>query len=158
MRTILHLLALVCGAGMLYRGFAQGLPAPPFSAYQWGSVFGFGFGVLLVLVGLRYVWKRLTDDDGPLVGGAAVLVVALAAALTVGAVAWRGRARGGSPECVALLQHVQSLVVARDQSATTRAGFEEARPKLMRRCESMTSEQRRCFTMATAVEALQHCP
>lgn len=156
MRTFLHLVALVAGAAIVYRDIAEGLPVPPFSAYEWGTVSAFGFGAMLALVGLRYVWRRLMGDDAPVGGGTAVLMIALSVAVTVGAVAWRGR--GSSRECAAMLQHVQALVVARDPSMPTRANFEEARPKILRRCEQMTSAQRRCSMTATSIEELQRCP
>lgn len=156
MRTLLHLVALVGGAAILYRGIADGLPAPPLSSKDWGTLVAFGFGAMLALVGLRHFWLRLTSDDAPIGGGTALLVIALSAAVTVGAVAWLGRA--SSPECAAMLQHVQALVVARDPSPATRANFEEARPKILHRCEQMTTEQRRCSMMATSVEQVQRCP
>ena len=152
MRTFLHLVALVGGAALVYQGLAEGMPAPPMGGKEWGGVIAFGFGALLALVGLRHVVLRLTGDDAPLVGGTAVLVVAVAVAATVGAVKWRGRA--ASRECVALLQHVEALVMARDPNAR----MEEARPKILRRCEGMTREQRRCSLEASSVEALQRCP
>jgi len=156
MRTLLHLAALIGGVALVYRGLAEGLPALPLSRYAWGTVCAFGFGALLALVGLRYVWLRLTGDDAPIGGSTAVLMVALSIAVTVGAVAWRGRA--SSRECVAMLEHVQALVVARDPSLETRARFEEARPKILRRCARLTSAQRSCSMLASSVEALQRCP
>lgn len=89
-------------------------------------------------------------------GGAALLVVALSVALTVGAVAWRGG--GPSRACAAMLQHVEALVVARDPSTPTRAHFKEARRQLLRRCEQMTRVERRCPMMATSIEEVQRCP
>lgn len=156
MRTFLHLVALVGGAAMVYRGLTTGLPTPPLSSHDWGTVGAFGFGVMLALVGARHVWQRLNGADTPLVGGAAVLVLALAVAATIGAVTWRGR--GMSRACAAMIEHIEALVVARDPAAATRANFERARPKIARRCQEMSSADLRCAMAATTIEELQACP
>lgn len=158
MRTLLYLLAMIAGAAIVYRGFAEGLPAPPLSANQWGGLVAFGFGALMVLVGLRHLGQRLSGDETPLVGGKAVLLVALAAALTAGAVAWRGKARGPATECAAVLAHVQELFAAREGAEAARVRIEEARPRLMRRCLQVSPEQRRCPLRATTLEEFQRCP
>ena len=157
MRTLLHLIALVWGAALVYHGLSVGLPRPV-NAYDAGSLAGFGFGVLLALVGLRHFWLRLSGDDSGLGGRAGVLVVAASVALTVGAVAWRGRARGPSSECVAVLQHIQELMEASGPSEQTRARFEAARPRLLNRCENGNSERRRCAMATTTLEELYRCP
>ncbi len=158
MKTLLYLLALVGGAAIMYQGLAKGLPTPPLSSKAWGQLAGFGFGALMVLVSLRYVWQRLADNDAPIGGVTAVLLLALAAALTAGAVGWRGGAGGSSSECAAVLDHVQGLFAAREGTQAARARFEEARPRLLERCHQMSSERRRCPLLATSLDEFQRCP
>lgn len=158
MRTLLHLIALVWGAAIVYRGISQGLPASPVSAYQWGGVAGFGFGVMLALVGLRHFWLRSTGGDSGLGGRGALLMVAASVAVTAGAVTWGGGARSASRECDEVLDHVQGLFAAREGAAAASARFEELRPRLLRRCQQMPSERRRCPLRATSLEEFQRCP
>jgi hypothetical protein len=159
MRTLLHLLAVIGGGAILYRGVVDGLPAPPLASKDWGTLAGFGFGALLALVGLRHVWQRLTADDAPPpTGGTAVLLIALAVALTVAAVAWRGRPRQASRECAEVVDHVQELFAAHEGAEAARARFEPRRAALLQRCEQLPSERRRCPLRATSLEEFERCP
>lgn len=158
MKTLLYLLASAWGAVLLYRGLAEGLPGPPFTSREWGALAAFGFGALLVLVGLRHVWQRLAGDDAALGGGSSLLLVVLAVAVTGGAVAWRGGAGGSSRECAEVLDHVQGLFAAREGAEAARARFEELRPSLLQRCQQMPSDRRRCPLQATSLEEFQRCP
>jgi hypothetical protein len=152
MRTLLHLVALIGGAALVYRGLSDGLPAWPLTSKEWGTVAAFGFGVMLALIGLRHVLLRVTGDDSALEGGMAVLVVALAVAVTAGAVKWSGR--GASDECAQVIEHVRTLAVAHDPNVR----FEELRPQLLRSCKQMTSEARKCPLQATSIDELRRCP
>jgi hypothetical protein len=158
MRTLLHIVALIVGAAIVYRGLADGLPAAPFDGKAWGSMVGFGFGALMVLVGLRHLGLIASGgDDAPIGGGTGALMVVVAVVLTAGAVAWRGRDK--TRECDAVIEHLRALAAARDPSAEADARFEqETRPQLMHRCRQMTSAQRRCPMRATSIEELQLCP
>lgn len=157
MKTLLHLVALVWGAALIYRGFSQGVPTPV-SASDWGGVAAFGFGTMLVLVGLRHLWLRSTGSDSGLGGGAALFVVAASIAVTAGMVAWRGGARGASRECAEVLDHVQGLFAAREGAEAARARIDGLRPSLMRRCLEVSHEQRQCPLRAPSLEAFQRCP
>ncbi len=158
MRTLLYLLALVAGAAIMYSDLSQGGPTAPVNGYQWGNVAGFGFGAMLALVGLRGLWLRSTGSDSGLGGRAALLVVAASVAVTVGAVAWGGGARSSSRECAEVLAHVHGLFAAREGTEAADTRFEQARPRLLRRCQQMSSEGRRCPLLASSLDEVRRCP
>jgi hypothetical protein len=82
---------------------------------------------MLLLGSVRYFWLRLSENDSALGGRATALLLAASAALT------------------------------RDSSDASRARFENARPHLMRRCERMTLEERRCPLTAATIDEVERC-
>lgn len=156
MRTLLHGVAMVLGVAVVYRGLDAGLPGPPLGSNAYGQLAAFAFGVLLVLVGLRYLGRLLLGEDEPLGTGTTLLLIALAVAATAGAVKWKGKS--SSRECAAILAHVESLFAAREGADAARARFEELGPGLMKRCAEMPTARRRCPLQATTLEEFKQCP
>ncbi len=156
MRTLLHVVALIFGVAMVYRGVTEGLPAPPLDGRAWGQLFAFGFGVLMALVGALYLWRLLAGNDGTSTGNSALVLVLLAAVVTAGAVALKGRSTGG--ECAAMVRHLRTLATAQDTTGAALARFEDSRLELLEGCKQMTGAARRCILRARSLDDLNGCP
>lgn len=154
MRAVLYVIALIVGAGMVYRGFMEGLPAPPLSARAAGQLAAFGVGVLMALVGLTFVVRLVTSNDGSS-GPSTLLLVVLAAAATAGAVAWKGHSV--TKECRAMVTHLRALTLAYDGRAASMERFDAARPDMLQRCEQTPVTQRRCLMRAQSVAEARAC-
>jgi len=164
MKKLVSLIAIVWGAVVIYRGLTGGLPSPPQSSYEWGAAAAFGFGVLLVLLGIRHLWRVTTDADPSIGAGTAALVLAFSAAATAGAMKWKGRGNGpdathpGSISCDAVLDHVRGLIAPRDVDGRGLAEFDARRAGNLRRCEAANDVQENtCIMAARTIEELARC-
>lgn len=156
MRTLLHVVALIFGIAMVYRGVTEGLPAPPLDGRAWGQLFAFGFGVLMALVGGLYLWRLLAGNDGTSTGNSALVLVLLAAVVTAGAVMLKGGNAGS--ECERMVRHLRVLATQNDTTGASLARFEASRAELEQGCPQMTGAARRCILRARTLDDLNGCP
>ncbi|MBZ0231521.1 MAG: hypothetical protein K8M05_04165 [Deltaproteobacteria bacterium] len=162
MKKLIAVIAIVWGVAVIYRGLDAGLPSSPQGGRAWGELAAFGFAVAMVLLGVRHLWRVTTDADPAIGAGTFVLILAIAAAATAGAMKWKGTARAGdlpaSISCEAVLDHMRTLIAARDLDGRAVAQFDARRPGLLARCDSAKDvRQNTCMMSAQTVDELARC-
>jgi hypothetical protein len=154
MKRLIPLLAAVCGALLIARGYIDRPPAEPKGLSQWADVAAFGLGVALVLSGAVSAWQghlRLGWRAG-------LMSLALGAVATFGFLHGLGR-RAPREDCDAALGHLRALYAAGDPSGNMVRRFDARRVAMKARCERAPDPgERRCVLSARSLDALASCP
>lgn len=154
MKRLIPLLAAVCGALLIYRGFVYRPPAEPDGPWQWVDVGAFALGVALVLSGAVSAWQ----GHHRLGWRAGLVCLALGAVATFGFLQGLGR-REVREDCDAALAHLRGLYAGGDPSGNMIRRFDARRAAMKARCERAPDPaERRCVLAARSLDALTRCP
>jgi len=144
--------SLIFGGAVVVSVLATGSLHRPVTAYEWGSVFGFGTGIFAALVG----GTRLAFRDAPLELLCLVLAVAIAGVVTYNAPK-APEAMATAEECNLAYQQILAIARAENIAPSVQGRIMRFRSDLILACESALRSEVRCVMAATDKYSLMSC-
>ena len=152
---IVGLVGVVWGGAIAWSSFKGGLSTE--TSYASGTTFAFGIGVLMFLAGVSVLWNELNGRESSFQLGSALVMVAIAAAVTFAALKWSRSEHPSTSECEEALDHVRGLVYERDPHGRHLDKFDRKREGLLNSCTRGTHAERKCALEAETLEAVEAC-